>query len=1362
MVLKSSLLTLLIGSAFSTTALADTTGSYLIHPVENYQESNSAELAESVAEYRILLKQPGAIDTSYAKNGVNRKEAINQVSLQQQQLFADITTLDSSAYITDRIRLIANMLHVVMAKDTADKLAAHKHIHSIIATDGNIAAQSEMLAKGLQAKDENPYPLLKINDAKGAPVVAIIGSGVDYTHKSLGGNGDYGQAYDNMVNSWEGFPNDVVIGGFDFASESGTYDYNPLEYPNDFLTYVGGTGTMAASLIRQAAPDAKILAYKVEGIGFAGYHIGQNPNNILKALEMSIDPNLDGDLSDSADVVILDTAASSFGFYREFETGIDGNNVQVKMLRSLAAAGMQVVLPSGDASAFYEYHFDSDDNVIVDEEGLPKRFTVYHHSYFNVASRAIAPEAITVGTAYIENDQYHVDKATSIGPTRGDSVLKPDILSVNREVFGAIAASGSAQGRLATSNFLMAAKVAATATSIMQSHPELTPSEVKSLIVNTGNINTINEWGVAQIGGGTIQPLSANSSYALMIDNDNHQPSLNLGFLDVSGQRSVSRNIKIKNISDSEQLYHSEIIINGTKQSNDAISIDFPETIILAAGEEKIVAVTFRIDAAKLERDIITKGTDFTIDNWDRLAFQGYLQLNHSINSAANIRMPWLVMPQVSDDIEVDKDSFDFAFHYSEYVSKLRDIDYTPLPHSNVIEGALKYGANFEEHILDLVNNSDYPQTLYAMPIIYRADRKPLSLATNYGHIPQTIAGGVYPEASCESGQKLSMAVTMFDNIDVPVANHFERGLNLVAIKLYTMQAVEDANYDNYVLVNSSSPDHQLTELSTRLNSENSFSTHYIDLSMPFDRFRPTARIKRTSLPMIFSPNRKTVINSICTNDLYHGAINEQTLAEPLAMIVSTDRQAIPGPWDAPLMHNFTLGGLVTNKVNEDAIDPAELECGNNQIKDLNKNCINYYPEDVVDTYLYEYLEAFGMRKGDLAPVCYVNGNVNFECVVEHELFVEAIEFDSPLIANGELICDFQAKSVTANCIAEEIKNSTEIAENDKWQYEITVKLDTLLIPPVFDGSPGTSSFTGTMFKFAHINSAEQTTFDWQDSITLQPNTRVKTSTLFSSECAVVNVQIRKCSEGAAVFNPQTGYFAIAGSNSVLPVIKAGQSFSVAENAPIGETFGQVQLSGTTLIHGLITTEAEFSLIGDSAGAPFQLSSDGVLSIRDPSRIDYETQQHYPVLVSVKVGKSHGITVQIDVFITNSNDNAPQQVSAIEEFIAEQGLAIEPKDLSVYFTDVDGIGLKYKANDLPQGLILNSAGLLTGTPLVNGEFTAQITVNDGQNFYQADMVFNIAASSTDSGTDSTNENSSSGGTFYMSLLLVLFCCRRFR
>ncbi|MDX2321913.1 MAG: cadherin repeat domain-containing protein, partial [Moritella sp.] len=476
-------------------------------------------------------------------------------------------------------------------------------------------------------------------------------------------------------------------------------------------------------------------------------------------------------------------------------------------------------------------------------------------------------------------------------------------------------------------------------------------------------------------------------------------------------------------------------------------------------------------------------------------------------------------------------------------------------------------------------------------------------------------------------------------------------------------------------------------------------------------------------------------------------------------MIVTTDRQTIPGLSDKPLIHNFTLGGLITNRVNDSsAIDPT-LECGNNEIKDSNGNCIKYYADDVFDTYLYDYLADFGIRKGDIAPLCLVTDRSDFDCVIDHLLFAQAINFKSPLLINGDLICDFTARSVSASCVSEEVKYSTEIPETDKWQYEVIVRLDTLLLPPVVDESPGTSTFSGTVLKLAHMDSTEQTSFDWQDSITLAPNSRAKTSTLYSQACANTAAVISgECLKGSALFNPQTGFYVIASFESVMPTIQSGQSFSVAENSVIGDVFGQLQLHNTSLIEGLITTEAEITLVGDSAGAPFQISANGVLSIRDSSRVDYEKQQHYSLMASVKVGQNEGLTQHFDVYITNSNDNAPQLVSAIGDFAAEQGTQIDATDLSVHFTDIDGVGLKFSAENLPKGLLLNSAGLLTGTPLVGGEFIAQISVNDGQNFFQADITFSISEVST----ESDKNNNSSGGTFYVSLLLLLLCSRRFR
>lgn len=84
-------------------------------------------------------------------------------------------------------------------------------------------------------------------------VIAIIDSGVDYTHDALGGDG-FG-------------PGHKVIGGYDFIGDDATYagGFHPSADPMDH----DGHGTAAAGIAagkgfqyRGVAPDAKILAYR--------------------------------------------------------------------------------------------------------------------------------------------------------------------------------------------------------------------------------------------------------------------------------------------------------------------------------------------------------------------------------------------------------------------------------------------------------------------------------------------------------------------------------------------------------------------------------------------------------------------------------------------------------------------------------------------------------------------------------------------------------------------------------------------------------------------------------------------------------------------------------------------------------------------------------------------------------------------------------------------------------------------------------------------------------------------------------------------------------------------------------------------
>ena len=108
--------------------------------------------------------------------------------------------------------------------------------------------------------------------------VAVIDTGVDYTHWALG----------------KGFgPGYKVIGGYDFVNNDG----NPLD-DSGHGTHVAGIIAGNREPVIGVAPDATLLAYKVlnrEGSG--------DVSDVIAAVERSMDPNNDGDPSDRADVV---------------------------------------------------------------------------------------------------------------------------------------------------------------------------------------------------------------------------------------------------------------------------------------------------------------------------------------------------------------------------------------------------------------------------------------------------------------------------------------------------------------------------------------------------------------------------------------------------------------------------------------------------------------------------------------------------------------------------------------------------------------------------------------------------------------------------------------------------------------------------------------------------------------------------------------------------------------------------------------------------------------------------------------------------------------------------------------------------
>jgi subtilisin family serine protease len=162
--------------------------------------------------------------------------------------------------------------------------------------------------------------------------VAVLDTGIDYTHKFLGGPGTvaaYKNAYgttttDPKNTTTDGlFPTSKVVGGYDFvgdqwpnkplAPDPDPIDCGPSAIP---APCTGGHGTHVADIIagndgaahKGVAPGATLYAVKV----CSSVSTSCSGVALLQGIDFALDPNGDGDISDAVDVINM-SLGSAYG-----------------------------------------------------------------------------------------------------------------------------------------------------------------------------------------------------------------------------------------------------------------------------------------------------------------------------------------------------------------------------------------------------------------------------------------------------------------------------------------------------------------------------------------------------------------------------------------------------------------------------------------------------------------------------------------------------------------------------------------------------------------------------------------------------------------------------------------------------------------------------------------------------------------------------------------------------------------------------------------------------------------------------------------------------------------------------------------
>jgi minor extracellular serine protease Vpr len=287
--------------------------------------------AEGEGKVIIRLTRPSVAEQGLVDNAAARER--NNIRREQGALLSRVQALDPNARIIAQTQIVLNAIFVEVDTAILPQLAADPAVLRI-APVGNYE---------MDLSETVPYIGSSAVQASGFTgkgiKVAVLDSGIDYTHAALGGSGDPADYANNDPTIIEPgtFPTQKVVGGYDFVGS--IWPNGPLMPDPDPLDdgLEGGHGTHVAHIIGGVggvAPGVDLYAVKV----CSSVSTSCSGIALIQGMEFATNPSGDGRLKDRVHIINM-SLGSSYGQSFDDDLSAAVDNATKLGILTVASAG---------------------------------------------------------------------------------------------------------------------------------------------------------------------------------------------------------------------------------------------------------------------------------------------------------------------------------------------------------------------------------------------------------------------------------------------------------------------------------------------------------------------------------------------------------------------------------------------------------------------------------------------------------------------------------------------------------------------------------------------------------------------------------------------------------------------------------------------------------------------------------------------------------------------------------------------------------------------------------------------------------------------------------------------------------------